>query len=942
MAAPAPLNSPTPLVLPSTASVVLGSSTNYVVYLTSALTTFSQLATLSTSGLPSGVTVTFTPEQITAGATSTLNLNLSGSSLTKNRPVILTDPLGRPFNVAYDADDEIVNFTSPTGRTAQYAYDPRGQLATSTDALGGVASFGHDSYGNLTSVTDQRGFATSYGYDALQRPLNKIDPLGASTNVTYDAQGNLLSATDRLARNVTLSYDQIYRLTQATYADATVTYAYDSASRPTQINDTQSGTVNWTYDNANRLLTETTAAGSVSYAYNSASQLTSMTPAGRASAGYAYDSAGRLQTITQGSDVFTYGYDSISRVTSLQRPNGITTNYGYDAASQGTRLQHLGSAGQSVEDFAFTYNADGKVTGRSSLANTVALPPVGSAAAADGANRITQFGATSYTFDAEGQTASRTDPSGATQYQFDGRGRTTSATLPSGSVISYSYDAVGRLASRTANGATTTYLYDGFDVVLDQNGDGSLTDYLNGPGIDNKLKLTSGSSPLYFLQDQIGSTTALTDSSGNIAEQQQYDSFGGGPGSALTRYDYAGRERDPDTGLIYCRVRWYDPAQGRFITQDPIGFGGGLNSYAYAGEDPIAHIDPLGLQDGPQNYMRDPLPPQHWIINGLSNTVSDVLGLDDIAQASWVAGDSRRDPTDRALAATYVVARGAESLSYSNTVAEGIAGKGVSLAGRVADAAEALGGPAGRVAGRIAARCRGLVRGAGGALEAAEGPCFVAGTLVKTPEGDRPIENIQVGDAVLSTNPEEGDSRSEAVTRIMEHTVDSVVDIRVGDETITCTPSHRFWVDGRGWLSAKDLTTGSPLVTVDGNIAIVGEIKQHHGPFKVYNLEVSDLHTYYVGAAGILVHNDCTDIAEALQREKGGGAIARVKPQGAPFLNPPAGGYPPGTVEAWHYHDAFIKEGIVYDPMMGYPEGVPFSDWWSRWNQPGNVVTRSK
>jgi hypothetical protein len=69
-------------VTPSSASVVLGSSTNYVVYLTSALTTFSQLATLSTSGLPSGVTVTFSPAQITAGATSTLNLNLSGSSLS--------------------------------------------------------------------------------------------------------------------------------------------------------------------------------------------------------------------------------------------------------------------------------------------------------------------------------------------------------------------------------------------------------------------------------------------------------------------------------------------------------------------------------------------------------------------------------------------------------------------------------------------------------------------------------------------------------------------------------------------------------------------------------------------------------------------------------------------------------------------------------------------
>ncbi len=58
-------------------------------------------------------------------------------------------------------------------------------------------------------------------------------------------------------------------------------------------------------------------------------------------------------------------------------------------------------------------------------------------------------------------------------------------------------------------------------------------------------------------------------------------------GSALTRYGYTGRERDEATGLLYYRARWYDSQQGRFMSEDPIRFAGGLNLYAYVQNDPI-------------------------------------------------------------------------------------------------------------------------------------------------------------------------------------------------------------------------------------------------------------------------------------------------------------------------------------------------------------------
>lgn len=88
----------------------------------------------------------------------------------------------------------------------------------------------------------------------------------------------------------------------------------------------------------------------------------------------------------------------------------------------------------------------------------------------------------------------------------------------------------------------------------------------------------------------------MADASGNVVERMQYSAFGETTGGSLTRYGYTGRERDDLTGLIYYRNRWYDPQQGRFISQDPIAQSGGMNLYAYVGNNPLSQIDPLGLR----------------------------------------------------------------------------------------------------------------------------------------------------------------------------------------------------------------------------------------------------------------------------------------------------------------------------------------------------------
>lgn len=514
----------------------------------------------------------------------------------KNRPLTRTDPLNRLFQFKYNSAGQLIEAKSPLDRLVKYSYDARGQLSSITDQLNQLIRFAYDNQGNLTTLIDQRGYTTTFTYDELGRPTGKRNPLGQFTDVTYNAVSKVTSFTDETGRRTSINYDPVHRPSQIIYPDATMTYTYDNAGRTTRIDDTQGGTVQWAYDDANRLLSETSPAGVVTYGYNSANQRTSMTASGAAPINYGYDSAGRLQTITQGNEAFTFAYDTLSRLSGLQRPNGVTTSIEYDVASRLKRLKHANPLNQSIEDFRYTYTLDDQISSITSLSSSQLLPTAKTASTADAANRITQLGPASYSINSLGQTTSRTDAQGTTNYQWDARGRLTGATAPSGQTVSYGYDALGRRTSRTTNGVTTQFLHDGDDVVRDSRSDNSSVEYVNGPGVDQKLRQSStDTGALYFLHNHLGSTNALTNADGSVAEQQQYEPFGKSAGGSLTRYGFTGREADEVTGLIYYRARWYDPEQGRFITEDPIGTAGGLNAYSYVANNPLSFIDPSGL-----------------------------------------------------------------------------------------------------------------------------------------------------------------------------------------------------------------------------------------------------------------------------------------------------------------------------------------------------------
>ncbi|MBK8812771.1 MAG: DUF2778 domain-containing protein [Acidobacteria bacterium] len=244
-------------------------------------------------------------------------------------------------------------------------------------------------------------------------------------------------------------------------------------------------------------------------------------------------------------------------------------------------------------------------------------------------------------YEANGNLVTKSQGKDFWRFGWDHENRlTTGATRKQ--TIRYRYDALGRRIQRyfiRGEGPNTKFIYDGLDVVMDDNS-GVLTKYQNGPGIDNKLKMSANGVSKYFVADHLGSTNALTDASGAILEQTAYDSFGNVSNQLSTRYAFTGREFDNFTGLHYYRARWYDSNLGRFISEDPVDFkGGDVNLYGYTWNVPIRFVDPLGLdvrayffrkggRDGGARleiYDNDKPPQEIWKEN-TSNDVNDPVG----------------------------------------------------------------------------------------------------------------------------------------------------------------------------------------------------------------------------------------------------------------------------------------------------------------------------
>jgi hypothetical protein len=172
----------------------------------------------------------------------------------------------------------------------------------------------------------------------------------------------------------------------------------------------------------------------------------------------------------------------------------------------------------------------------------------------------------------------------------------------------------------------------------------------------------------------------------------------------------------------------------------------------------------------------------------------------------------------------------------------------------------AAGGSAGDSGGGVGAGSGGEAGGgetSGGGTGGGETGCFTAGTLVLLADGEKkPIESVKVGDSVLSCEEATGITGPQRVQRIWTHQVPATLVLQLmGGETVGTTREHRFFVADRGFVGAGRLDSGSILQSYYGRNLRVTALEALVQTVKVYNLEVENFHTYFVGNGGLLVHN---------------------------------------------------------------------------------------
>ena len=295
---------------------------------------------------------------------------------------------------------------------------------------------------------------------------------------------------------------------------------------------------------------------------------------------YQYDALSRLTDVWRNPseglvprDQFTYDHSGQLNTATYTAWNGSTTrsvNYGQDALGNRSQVND----NSNVQSYSPMPN----------YRNQYATGPAGPVSHGV-EHEIAGYGGLSY------------------GYRNDGR---LAGVSGNGSSYGLAYDALGRCVKRTLNGTTIYYTYDGPHPIYEWKADGTRAGWnVYGRGIDEILlradyQVLSNGQGYFFQQNRLGSVTQLTGFSGETIESYRYDAFGT-PTTTNTwgvfnnRFKFTGREYQSAFGIYDYRARAYHPGLGRFLSEDPMGFGAGdTNLFRYCGGDPVNCSDPTG------------------------------------------------------------------------------------------------------------------------------------------------------------------------------------------------------------------------------------------------------------------------------------------------------------------------------------------------------------
>ena len=565
------------------------------------------------------------PVTITGGVGQTVTLTYDGADLVK-----VADGLSRETTMHHDALGRTVRITNPAGEVSTSTFDDRDRVISHTNALGHVIRFEYDANDNMTKFVDSKLGEISWVYDDKDRIVSRSDQLLRVESYAYDLNDNLVNMTDRNGYVHTYVYDLLNRMIRSIHPATNPTqdigldlgvltqdlgltvdgrqidYTYDAGSRVTRIDDTRTGTIEQVFDNLDRLTAETTSAGTVSYGYDKAGRRTSMTDTEQQLTTYSYDSADRLIAILRAGVSVGYEYDAANRRTGLNLPGGIRMNYQYDSGDQIQAIEYV-RGGSMIGLIDYNYDSAGRRSGMSGSYARNLLPEAVASATYTADNRLQQWGDRQFAYDDNGNMLY----DGQQLYTWDSENQL--AEINGASDALFSYDSKGRRTQKSIGigpvGTSTSFVYDGLNTLTESVDAQGLTALISGPGFDQFVARVSGQGAESIIHDALGSAIELSDQNGNLQTKYTYSPFGltlSTGAEAGNSNQHTRRENDGTTGLHYLRARYYHPQLRRFISEDPIGLAGGLNTYSYVANKPINSTDPLGLSPCPTPPLAPP------------------------------------------------------------------------------------------------------------------------------------------------------------------------------------------------------------------------------------------------------------------------------------------------------------------------------------------------
>ncbi len=556
------------------------------------------------------------------------------------------DALGNLTDYDYGAQDNLIRVQAPNNATTTYEYDDLGNLLKEISPDRGTTTYTYDAAGNVETITDARNVSVTYSYDALNR-ITFVDYPGTAEDITltYETCPNGLgrvcdvqdeSGYTQYAYN---AYGQVTTETRTVLGVSYVTqYYYSPGGQLGQVFDPSNEWVYYQRDAIGRVVRifgsgppNTLVMSNATYRADGL--LTGQTFSNGLQETRDYDLQGRLLTQSLDSDTRSYGYDANGNVLNIDTAPW-SSDYIYDTLD---RLDNEMADHVYSPTYTYTTSRDyGYDPNGNRETRTVNGGSPGNYAYAPDSNRLTDFEGWQVYVEANGHQSSHFLPfTGGGMYYIYPQNK-AGRVMYAGQYIywtggynwnqtDYTYNARGLRTTKTLNAASATPQ----TIVYHYDLDGHLILETTDTGEPIRSYAWLGDTPIlqrdhtgatdvimYLHADHLNTPRLASDIDGNIVWQWYSDAFGGGSPTAYPVGDgqiaqinlrFPGQYFDAETGLHYNWNRYYDPKTGRYITSDPIGLEGGLNTYSYVDANPLANIDIEGLERKPGKT-----PPNSW------------------------------------------------------------------------------------------------------------------------------------------------------------------------------------------------------------------------------------------------------------------------------------------------------------------------------------------